>query len=82
MDSLQKAHNELRLLIGRNPSTPSSHWDCGLNLMGLTFLIDSDADGERGLYLPRILSDKDPLCSPTLKHMKLAEGVYWYERKR
>jgi hypothetical protein len=45
-------------------------------------LIDSDADGERGIYLPRILSDKDPLCGPTLKHEKLAPGVYWYEKKR
>ena len=45
-------------------------------------LIDSDADGERGIYLPRILSDKDPLCGPALKHEKLAPGVYWYEKKR
>src|SRR4051794_29379974 len=45
---------------------------------GAYVLIDSDANGERGLYLPRILSEKDPLCSPTLKHVKLAEGVYWY----
>ena len=49
---------------------------------GAYILIDTDADGERGIYLPRILSEKDPLCSPTLKHAKLAEGVYWYERKR
>ena len=49
---------------------------------GAYLLLDSDADGERGLYLPRILSEKDPLCSPTLKHVKLAEGVYWYEKKR
>ena len=49
---------------------------------GAYLLIYSDADGERGLYVPRILSDKDPLCSPILKHVKFAEGVYWYERKR
>ncbi len=49
---------------------------------GAYLLMDSDADGERGIYLPRILSEKDPLCSPTLKHVKLAEGVYWYDRKR
>ena len=49
---------------------------------GAYLLIESDADGERGVYLPRILSEKDPLCSPTLKHEKLAEGVYWYDRKR
>jgi hypothetical protein len=49
---------------------------------GAYLLIDSDADGERGIYLPRILSEKDPLCSPALKHQKLAAGVYWYDRKR
>ena len=49
---------------------------------GAYLLIDSDADGERGLYLPRILSEKDPLCSPALKHVKLAAGVYWYDKKR
>lgn len=49
---------------------------------GAYLLIDSDADGERGLYLPRILSEKDPLCSATLKHVKLGEGVYWYDRRR
>jgi hypothetical protein len=49
---------------------------------GAYLLIDSDADGERGIYLPRILSEKDPLCSPVLTHEKLAEGVYWYEKKR
>jgi hypothetical protein len=49
---------------------------------GAYILIDTDAEGERGIYLPRILSEKDPLCSPTLKHAKLAEGVYWYDRKR
>jgi hypothetical protein len=49
---------------------------------GAYLLIDSDADGERGVYLPRILSEKDPLCTPALKHEKLAAGVYWYDRKR
>jgi hypothetical protein len=49
---------------------------------GAYLLLDSDADGERGIYLPRIVSEKDPVCSPVLKHEKLAEGVYWYDRKR
>jgi len=49
---------------------------------GAYLLLDSDADGERGIYLPRILSEKDPLCSAMLKHVKLGEGVYWYEKKR
>jgi hypothetical protein len=49
---------------------------------GAYLLIDSDADGERGIYLPRILSEKDPLCSAKLTHVKLGEGVYWYDRKR
>jgi hypothetical protein len=49
---------------------------------GAYLLLDSDVDGERGIFLPRILSEKDPLCSPTLKHVKLADGVYWYEKKR
>ena len=49
---------------------------------GAYLLIDSDADGEHGIYLPRILSDKDPVCGPALKHVKLAEGVYWYDRRR
>jgi hypothetical protein len=49
---------------------------------GAYLLLDSDADGERGIYLPRIISEKDPLCSPTLTHEKLAVGVYWYDRKR
>jgi len=49
---------------------------------GAYLLTESDADGERGVYLPRILSEKDPLCSPALKHEKLAAGVYWYDRKR
>ena len=49
---------------------------------GAYLLIESDADGERGLYLPRFLSDQDPLCGPALRHEKLAEGVYWYDRRR
>ena len=49
---------------------------------GAYLLIDSDVAGERGIYLPRILSEKDPVCSPALKHEKLADGVYWYEKKR
>ena len=49
---------------------------------GAYILLDSDAGGERGVYLPRILSDKDPICGPTLTHVKLAQGVYTYERKR
>jgi hypothetical protein len=49
---------------------------------GAYLLIDSDAEGERGIYLPRILTEKDPLCSTTLTHVKLGEGVYWYDRKR
>ena len=49
---------------------------------GAYVLLDSDADGERGIYLPRIVSEKDPLCSPRLTHEKLGVGVYWYDRKR
>ena len=49
---------------------------------GAYLLMDSDAAGERGIYLPRFVSEKDPICGPTLTHEKLAEGVYWYERKR
>ena len=49
---------------------------------GAYLLLESDADGERGIYLPRILSEKDPLCSPKLTHEKLSTGVYWYDRKR
>lgn len=49
---------------------------------GAYLLLDSDADGERGVYLPRIVSEKDPLCSPKLTHQKLGAGVYWYDRKR
>ena len=49
---------------------------------GAYLLLDSDANGERGIYLPRILSDKDPICGPKLTHVKLGEGVYTYNRKR
>jgi hypothetical protein len=49
---------------------------------GAYALLHSDADGERGVYVPRILSEKDPICTPQLTHVKLAPGVYWYERKR
>jgi hypothetical protein len=59
--------------------TPLSLW---AEPDGAYLLIDSDVVGERGLYLPRVLSDKDPICGPKLTHVKLAEGVYWYERKR
>ena len=49
---------------------------------GTYLLLDSDADGERGIFLPRILSEKDPVCSPALQHRKLDAGIYWYERRR
>ncbi len=49
---------------------------------GAYILLDSDADGERGVYLPRILSDNDPVCGPKLSHTKLGKGVYSYDRKR
>jgi hypothetical protein len=49
---------------------------------GAYVLMHSDVDGERGLYAPRILSDKDPVCNETLTHVKLADGMYWYDRKR
>ncbi len=49
---------------------------------GAYLLLDSDADGERGVYLPRILSETDPLCSSKLQHVKVGAGVYWYDRKR
>jgi hypothetical protein len=49
---------------------------------GVYLLLDSDAGGERGIFLPRVIGDKDPLCSPKLKHVKLDTGVYWFERKR
>jgi hypothetical protein len=49
---------------------------------GAYLLLDSDADGERGVYLPRILSEQDPVCTARLTHEKLGAGVYWYDRKR
>jgi hypothetical protein len=49
---------------------------------GAYILLDSDADGERGIYLPRILADKDPVCGPMLTHVKLVDGVYTYNKKR
>ena len=49
---------------------------------GAYVLLDSDAIGERGVYVPRIFSEKDPICTPQLTHVKLASGVYWYDRKR
>ena len=49
---------------------------------GAYILLDSDADGERGVYLPRIHSDRDPVCGPKLTHTKLGQGVYSYNRKR
>lgn len=49
---------------------------------GMYLLLDSDAGGERGVFIPRILSEKDPICSTRLKHVKLDSGVYWYERTR
>jgi len=49
---------------------------------GAYLLLDTDPDGERGIYFPRILSGQEPICGPTIKHEKLAAGVYWYDRKR
>lgn len=49
---------------------------------GAYLLLDSDADGERGIFIPRILSETDPVCGPALTHKKLAAGVYSYDRKR
>lgn len=49
---------------------------------GAYLLLQTDADGERGVYIPRILSDEDPICTAKLTHEKLARGVYWYDRKR
>jgi hypothetical protein len=49
---------------------------------GYYILLDTDAAAERGVFLPRIVSEKDPICSPKLTHVKLDTGVYWYERKR
>jgi hypothetical protein len=77
---------------GSSQQVPKEQWPAAVRAFqplglwaepdGAYLLIDSDADGERGLYLPRIVSEKDPLCSPALKHVKLAEGVYWYEKRR
>jgi len=58
---------------------PLSVW---LEVDGVYLLIDSDADGERGIFLPRIYSEKDPVCTAKLKHVKLGDGVYWYDRRR
>lgn len=49
---------------------------------GMYLLLDSDAGGERGIFLPRVVSDKDPVCNERLTHVKLDSGVYWYQRKR
>ena len=49
---------------------------------GVYLLLDSDAAGERGIFVPRVFSEKDPICGPTIKHVKLAAGVYWYDRRR
>lgn len=49
---------------------------------GVYLLLDAAADGERGIFIPRVVSEKDPVCGPKLKHVKLDTGVYWYERKR
>ena len=49
---------------------------------GAYLLLDSDADGERGIFVSRIDSEKDPVCTARLQHEKLARGVYWYDRKR
>jgi hypothetical protein len=77
---------------GRAQRVATNHWPQSVRAFqplelwaepdGAYLLLDSDAEGERGVYLPRIISDKDPLCSPQLKHEKLAQGVYWYDRKR
>lgn len=49
---------------------------------GVYLLLDSDAAGERGVFVPRVMSETDPVCGPRLKHVKLAGDVYWYERGR
>lgn len=49
---------------------------------GAYLLIESDAAGEHGVYVPRIQSEKDPICTAALKHEKLGGGIYWYDRKR
>ena len=61
------------------PFEPASLW---AEPDGAYILIDSDADGERGVFLPRIDPEKDPICTPKLTHVKLASGVYTYDRKR
>ena len=61
----------------KTPSIPSM----GILMVG-PVLMGRGTAAQREHYLPRILSEKDPLCSPALKHRKLAEGVYWYEKKR
>lgn len=48
---------------------------------GAYLLLDSDAEGERGIFFPRI-GDKDPECGPKHQHVKLAAGIYTYEKKR
>ncbi len=49
---------------------------------GAYLLITTDVEGEHGVFLPRFDPEKDPLCGPTLKHEKMANGIYWYDRKR
>lgn len=49
---------------------------------GVYLLLDTDAAGERGVFVPRLVTEKDPICGPKLTHVKLDTGVYWYERKR
>jgi hypothetical protein len=49
---------------------------------GIYLLLDSDAAGERGVFVPRVESETDPICGPKLKHAKLAPGIYWYDRGR
>jgi hypothetical protein len=61
------------------PFAPVSLW---AEPDGAYLLIESDMQGEHGVYLPRILSEQDPLCTPALKHEKLGPGVYWYDRQR
>ncbi len=77
---------------GSSQQIPAERWPASVRAFepmglwaepdGAYLLLDTDAGGESGVYLPRILSDKEPLCGPTLKHLKLAEGVYWYEKKK
>jgi hypothetical protein len=49
---------------------------------GVYILLDTDAAAERGVFVPRVITEKDPVCGPKLLHVKLDSGVYWYERKR